>query len=82
MPSRNHLLHPQQQGERGEQRDPHNQEVLGIVTGAEKTKRMALSILKGWIRGRDVYITHARRTIEKLPVSKLHPCKIGNWGYS
>ena len=34
------------------------------------------------MRGRDVYITHARRTIKKLPVSKLHPCEIGNWKYS
>ena len=36
----------------------------------------------GLDRGRDVHITHARRTIDKLPVSKLHPFKIGNWDYS
>ena len=33
-------------------------------------------------RGRDVHITYAGRTIDKLAVSKLHLCKIGNWVYS
>ena len=34
------------------------------------------------VRGKDVHITYARRTTDKFPVSKLHPCKIGNWDYS
>ena len=47
---------------------------------AEETDRTALQHTEGL--DRDVYITHARRTIKKLPVSKLHPCEIGNWSYS
>ena len=36
----------------------------------------------GLDRGRNVYIIHTRTTIDKLPVSKLHYCNIGNWDCS
>jgi hypothetical protein len=35
----------------------------------------------GTDKGRDVHITCAMRTTDKFPVSKLHPCKIGNWAF-